>query len=87
MYGANIFVIDFYAHSNYCELALAELGERHVFPHCGRDTMIDLEGARGPVYPIVTGTFGGVDFLHSVTGEGWFPFHYLVHSIALLTIS
>ncbi|KAM0441034.1 hypothetical protein ACHAPT_000339 [Fusarium lateritium] len=60
---------DFFAHSNYCELALFELGERDVFPHCGRDTQIDLEGARGPVYPIVTGTFGGVDFLHSVTGE------------------
>lgn len=29
-----------------------------------------LEGANDDVYPIVTGTFGGVDFLHSVTGEG-----------------
>ena len=29
-----------------------------------------LEGARNEVYPLVTGTFGGVDFLHSVTGEG-----------------
>ncbi|EKJ78427.1 hypothetical protein FPSE_01401 [Fusarium pseudograminearum CS3096] len=60
---------DFFAHSNYCELALIELGERDVFPHVGRDTQIEIEGARGPVYPIVTGTFGGVDFLHSVTGE------------------
>jgi len=60
---------DFFAHSNYCELALIELGERDVFPHVGRDTEIEIEGARGPVYPIVTGTFGGVDFLHSVTGE------------------
>lgn len=65
-------LLDFYAHSNYCELALIELGERDIFPHCGRDTQIDLEGARGSVYPIVTGTFGGVDFLHSVTGEGRF---------------
>jgi hypothetical protein len=60
---------DFFAHSNYCELALIELGERDIFPHVGRDTRMRLQGARGDVYPIVTGTFGGVDFLHSVTGE------------------
>uniref|UniRef100_A0A8H7N7V6 Het-C-domain-containing protein n=1 Tax=Bionectria ochroleuca TaxID=29856 RepID=A0A8H7N7V6_BIOOC len=60
---------DFYAHSNYVELALIELGERDVFPHVGSSTQIRLQGARGQVYPIVTGTFGGVDFLHSVTGE------------------
>lgn len=46
------------------------MGERDVFPHCGRETQIRLEGARDGVYPIVTGTFGGVDFLHSVVGEG-----------------
>ncbi|KAM5371697.1 hypothetical protein ACJZ2D_007862 [Fusarium nematophilum] len=60
---------DYFAHSNYTELALIELGERDVFAHCGRDTMVEIEGARRPVYPVVTGTFGGVDFLHSVTGE------------------
>ncbi|EME46452.1 hypothetical protein DOTSEDRAFT_70448 [Dothistroma septosporum NZE10] len=60
---------DYAAHSNYTELALIELGERDVFPHVGRDTQIRLQGARQPVYPIVTGTFGGVDFLHSVMGE------------------
>ncbi|KID89592.1 NIMA-interacting protein TinC [Metarhizium guizhouense ARSEF 977] len=60
---------DFLAHSNYCELALIEMGERDIFPHVGRDTLIRLEGANGDVYPIVTGTFGGVDFLHSVVGE------------------
>ncbi|KAL7811249.1 heterokaryon incompatibility protein Het-C domain-containing protein [Trichoderma aethiopicum] len=60
---------DFFAHSNYVELALIEMGERDVFPHVGRNTQIELEGARHPVYPITTGTFGGVDFLHSVTGE------------------
>ncbi|TQV96274.1 NIMA-interacting protein TinC [Cordyceps javanica] len=60
---------DFFAHSNYTELALIELGERDVFPHCGTNTKIQLEGAQDSVYPIVTGTFGGVDFLHSVTGE------------------
>lgn len=60
---------DYLAHSNYCELALIELGERDVFPHVGRNTRLRLPGARHEVYPIVTGTFGGVDFLHSVTGE------------------
>lgn len=58
---------DFSAHSNYCELALIELGYRDVFTHCGRDTQIYLRGKR--VYPLVTGTFGAVDFLHSVMGE------------------
>ncbi|KAL2021422.1 hypothetical protein VTK56DRAFT_7175 [Thermocarpiscus australiensis] len=60
---------DFFAHSNYTELALIELGERDVFPHVGRNTKLRIPGARHEVYPIVTGTFGGVDFLHSVTGE------------------
>ncbi|ROW07695.1 hypothetical protein VMCG_03491 [Cytospora schulzeri] len=60
---------DFLAHSNYCELALIELGEHDVFPHVGRNTKMQIEGARHRVYPCITGTFGGVDFLHSVTGE------------------
>ncbi|EXJ90061.1 hypothetical protein A1O3_03129 [Capronia epimyces CBS 606.96] len=60
---------DYAAHSNYVELALIELGERDVFPHVGRRTAIQLREVRHPVYPIVTGTFGGVDFLHSVCGE------------------
>ena len=60
---------DFAAHSNYVELALIEMGERDVFPHVGRRTQMQLRGGRNPVYPCITGTFGGVDFLHSVTGE------------------
>jgi hypothetical protein len=60
---------DYAAHSNYVELALIELGERDVFPHVGRRTAVQLPEVRQPVYPIVTGTFGGVDFLHSVCGE------------------
>ncbi|KAI9810615.1 MAG: hypothetical protein M1827_006177 [Pycnora praestabilis] len=60
---------DYSAHSNYTELALIEMGERGVFPHVGHQTQITLHGARQPIYPIVTGTFGGVDFLHSVMGE------------------
>ncbi len=58
---------DFSAHSNYCELALRELGYHNVFSHCGSSTEINLHGRR--VFPLVTGTFGGVDFLHSVLGE------------------
>jgi hypothetical protein len=46
---------DFSAHSNYTELALIELGERDVFPHVGRRTQLRLNGARNPVYPIITG--------------------------------
>jgi hypothetical protein len=46
------------------------MGETDIFPHVGNNTKLNIAGARGSVYPIVTGTFGGVDFLHSVTGEG-----------------
>ncbi|KAG6009251.1 hypothetical protein E4U21_002855 [Claviceps maximensis] len=58
---------DFGAHSNYCELALRELGYHSVFPHCGTQTEININSKR--IYPVVTGTFGAVDFLHSVIGE------------------
>ncbi|KAK6819473.1 Het-C-domain-containing protein, partial [Apiospora arundinis] len=60
---------DFFAHSNYIELALIEMGNRDIFPHVGRDVRIVLEDVGAEVYPIVTGTFGEVDFLHSVAGE------------------
>jgi hypothetical protein len=62
-------ISDFLAHSNYTELALIEMGERDVFPHVGRRTGMRLQGARGDVYPLVTGTFGGVDFISSLCGE------------------
>ncbi|GAB7361707.1 hypothetical protein MBLNU230_g1754t1 [Neophaeotheca triangularis] len=58
---------DFGAHTNYVELALRELGHSRVFAHVGEDTGIILKG-KG-VFPLVTGTFGGVDFLHSMLGE------------------
>ncbi|KEQ72464.1 heterokaryon incompatibility Het-C, partial [Aureobasidium namibiae CBS 147.97] len=58
---------DFGAHTNYTELALRELGHHNVFPHVGANTEINLRGKR--VFPLVTGTFGGVDFMHSVLGE------------------
>lgn len=58
---------DFGAHTNYVELALIELGYGNVFPHCGMESRINLNGHH--VFPLVTGTFGAVDFLHSVLGE------------------
>lgn len=58
---------DFGAHTNYTELVLRELGYHDVFPHVGVEAGITLNGKH--VYPLVTGTFGGVDFFHSVLGE------------------
>lgn len=58
---------DFGAHTNYVELALREMGFRNVFTHTGTATEIIVQGKR--IFPLVTGTFGGVDFLHSVLGE------------------
>ncbi|KAL8825221.1 MAG: hypothetical protein Q9191_004545, partial [Dirinaria sp. TL-2023a] len=58
---------DFGAHTNYTELALRDMGYGNVFPHTGTATEINLRGHRA--YPLVTGTFGVVDFLHSVLGE------------------
>ncbi|PSN66647.1 Het-C-domain-containing protein [Corynespora cassiicola Philippines] len=60
---------DYSAHSNYTELALIELGVRNVFPHVGRNAVFRCGSEGREVYPIITGTFGGVDFLHSVMGE------------------
>ena len=54
---------DFPAHSNYVELTIREFGEYAVFPHVGNSTPFDLHGHY--VFPLVTGTFGGVDFLVS----------------------
>lgn len=59
--------VDFSAHSNYTELSLIELGERDIFPHVGSRTEVEVQGKR--IWPLITGTFGGVDFLHSVLGE------------------
>ncbi|KAL8837955.1 MAG: hypothetical protein Q9170_002327 [Blastenia crenularia] len=58
---------DFGAHTSYTELVLREMGHTNVFPHTGAATEINLRGRR--VFPLVTGTFGAVDFLHSVLGE------------------
>lgn len=58
---------DFGAHTNYVELVLRELGYTNVFPHVGAHAGINLHGQH--TFPLVTGTFGGVDFFHSVLGE------------------
>lgn len=65
---------DFSAHSNYVELVLREMGFRNVFPHTGVSTEMDIGAMPGygggrRAFPLITGTFGGVDFLHSVLGE------------------
>jgi hypothetical protein len=57
---------DLSAHSNWVELALIEMGYRHVFPHVGENTAIHLGGKT--IFPLVTGTFGGMDFIHSLLG-------------------
>jgi len=58
---------DFGAHTNYVELALREMGFKNVFTHTGTATEVIVHGKQ--IWPLVTGTFGGVDFLHSVLGE------------------
>ncbi|KAI5780410.1 HET-C domain protein [Geopyxis carbonaria] len=65
---------DFSAHSNYVELALREMGYTNVFPHTGERTEMDFGVPQGygggrRLFPVVTGTFGSVDFAHSVLGE------------------
>jgi hypothetical protein len=58
---------DFGAHTNYVELVLREMGMHNVFPHVGERAMINVRGKH--IFPLVTGTFGMVDFYHSVLGE------------------
>ncbi|KAF7351244.1 hypothetical protein MSAN_01555900 [Mycena sanguinolenta] len=59
---------DFAAHSNFCELALASLGHNEVFLHVGDQVRIQAPNGKW-VAPLVTGTFGGSDFTHSLLGE------------------
>lgn len=55
------------AHSNWCELALQSMGHREVFAHVGRN--VTVHAPNGQNVPIlVTGTFGGNDFIHSLLG-------------------
>ncbi|KAI0703749.1 heterokaryon incompatibility protein Het-C-domain-containing protein [Cytidiella melzeri] len=59
---------DFAAHSNFCELALVYLGHTDVFLHVGDQVRIPTSQGKH-VAPLVTGTFGGQDFIHSLLGE------------------
>ncbi|KAK0533435.1 hypothetical protein OC842_002976 [Tilletia horrida] len=59
---------DLPAHSNWCEIALLKLGFRDVFCHVGDNVRVQApNGERVP--PLVTGTFGSADFIHSLLGE------------------
>ncbi|KAJ7654177.1 heterokaryon incompatibility protein Het-C-domain-containing protein [Mycena rosella] len=58
---------DLLAHSNWVEIALRKMGHSEVFCHVGDGTDIETPNGRAP--PLVTGTFGGADFLHSLMGE------------------
>ncbi|KAH9478428.1 hypothetical protein JR316_0008883 [Psilocybe cubensis] len=59
---------DFSAHSNFCELALVSMGHEQVFTHVGDQVRIQAPNGKW-VAPIVTGSFGSSDFIHSLLGE------------------
>lgn len=59
---------DFPAHSNFCELALVSMGHGDVFVHIGDAVRVRAHNGK-MVAPIVTGTFGSSDFIHSLLGE------------------
>ncbi|PFH49561.1 hypothetical protein AMATHDRAFT_62868 [Amanita thiersii Skay4041] len=59
---------DFAAHSNFCELVLVSMGFQEVFTHVGEQVRIQAPGGKW-VAPLVTGTFGSSDFIHSILGE------------------
>lgn len=48
--------------------ALISFGYTNVFPHIGQNVKVRAPNGRD-VYPLVTGTFGGADFIHSLMGE------------------
>ncbi|KAL0580689.1 hypothetical protein V5O48_001330 [Marasmius crinis-equi] len=58
---------DLLAHSNWCEIGLRKMGHSEVFCHVGEET--DINTPNGPAPPLVTGTFGSADFMHSMLGE------------------
>ncbi|KAJ7740023.1 heterokaryon incompatibility protein HET-C [Mycena maculata] len=59
---------DFSAHSNFCEIAMVSMGHPEVFTHVGDQVRIQAPNGKW-VSPLVTGTFGGSDFMHSLLGE------------------
>ncbi|KDQ14443.1 hypothetical protein BOTBODRAFT_110023 [Botryobasidium botryosum FD-172 SS1] len=58
---------DLTAHSNWCELAMRKMGYNRIFCHVGDAVLVKTP--LGPAPPLVTGTFGSTDFLHSLLGE------------------
>jgi hypothetical protein len=58
---------DFPAHSNFCELALVTMGHSEVFTHVGDQVRVQAPNGRW-VAPLITGTFGSSDFIHSLLG-------------------
>ncbi|PWZ00953.1 Het-C-domain-containing protein [Testicularia cyperi] len=58
---------DFAAHSNFLEVSLNKLGYDRVFQHVGDRVRIRSPSGK-EVAPIVTGSFGGADFMHSMLG-------------------
>ncbi|RDB28776.1 hypothetical protein Hypma_015984 [Hypsizygus marmoreus] len=58
---------DLLAHSNWCEVALRKMGHEEVFCHVGDNIIINTPS--GPAPPLITGSFGGADFIHSLMGE------------------
>jgi len=59
---------DFPAHSNFIELALNKLGHKEVFCCVGENVRVEAPNGE-KVPPLVTGTFGGADAMHSMLGE------------------
>lgn len=58
---------DLLAHSNWCEIALRKMGHSEVFCHVGDNVIVQTPD--GPAPPLITGTFGSADFIHSLMGE------------------
>ena len=61
---------DFMSHSNWIELALIELGYPAVFPHVGLHSQVHVVGLDRFIWPLVTGTMGGQDSMHSLLRDG-----------------
>ncbi|KAJ7064976.1 heterokaryon incompatibility protein Het-C-domain-containing protein [Mycena amicta] len=59
---------DFSAHSNFCELSLVSMGHQEIFVHVGDQVRIQAPNGKWTA-PLVTGSFGGNDFIHSLLGE------------------
>ncbi|KAB5588066.1 hypothetical protein CTheo_8493 [Ceratobasidium theobromae] len=58
---------DLLAHSNWCELGLLKMGHSEVFCHVGDNVKVNTPNGQAP--PLITGTFGSADFMHSMLGE------------------